>query len=473
MRLNRKIGLFVLSAALLVSYENCQKVQFAQETDASNTNKQVADIFQSIKPAFAVRGMNCVACHGVIGSNVITDFGFNSSNFNLSNPFFGGTNIGRTAFNDIGQTDKDGGGGWQNLSVHGTVHIPKATLPAATLQNAGGVSLSFAQAFQVQLPLVLSSTNTMASGITPLAGEPALVEDTKISISYPSQFEIQALLPTALQTQSLAISPLQFHNLAAASISGLAADPSGRFNRNFAGQTTECHGDVVVKGTLFLKNLVLKTDRGGCRIYATDSVFIQGPISYVGGDGSHLQITSAQSVIIGFSAKRLGANQVAGSTAVRVASGTNKLLNGACNVSWERFNTDNDVQYDPSGDPVNGIPRTQFFDSIIQQASSIGVELASAEDPVAQQDLPTGKYSLSAEACPRVNVDYAGLLLNAPHVHSYYGGTFKGVIIGDVAMLARNPSNQNVIEQYIYDPLFDSVPLILPALSTRILDIQH
>ena len=71
---------------------------------------------------------------------------------------------------------------------------------------------------------------------------------------------------------------------------------------------------------------------------------------------------------------------------------------------------------------------------------------------------------------PRVAINYTGLLLNAPHVHSRYGGTFQGVIIGDVVMLARNPS-QLQLEQFSYDPVFDKVQTVLPALTTQILKL--
>src|ERR1700761_4959445 len=33
---------------------------------------------QSLKPALALRGINCLLCHGSIVSNVVTDFGHNS-----------------------------------------------------------------------------------------------------------------------------------------------------------------------------------------------------------------------------------------------------------------------------------------------------------------------------------------------------------------------------------------------------------
>jgi hypothetical protein len=73
---------------------------------------------------------------------------------------------------------------------------------------------------------------------------------------------------------------------------------------------------------------------------------------------------------------------------------------------------------------------------------------------------------------PRVAINYSGLLFNAPHIHSRYGGTLQGVMIGDVAMLARNPSQNVQLEQFAYDPTFDNVQIVLPALTTDVLNIQ-
>jgi hypothetical protein len=58
-------------------------------------------------------------------------------------------------------------------------------------------------------------------------------------------------------------------------------------------------------------------------------------------------------------------------------------------------------------------------------------------------------------------------------VHSRYAGSFKGAIIADVAMLARNPTNEQKISQFSFDPILSDVKLVFPALKTTILEINE
>jgi hypothetical protein len=147
---------------------------------------------------------------------------------------------------------------------------------------------------------------------------------------------------------------------------------------------------------------------------------------------------------------------------------------------WPRFSQNEDAEYNPSGAPINGVAASTFFDNLVLDAVSIGSALLDAGDPAAVNNLVSGESiitepstsSNAQDGGPRVAVNFSGLLLNAPHIHSRYGGSFKGVIIGDVAMLARNPSSSLTLEQFNYDAVFDTTPWFLPALKTTVLQVQ-
>ncbi len=407
-----------------------------------------------------------MACHGVIGGNVVTDFGYGSANFLTNQKFFAGGV--RNAFNDA---DVDGGiGGWQSLTVNGTVSVPAATIPAAESQTLFGSSTALNFAEVMGLSNIPNSGNlSMEEGITPASGQPAVSSYSSITITYPSAAEILALLPSALQANPVAVSAINVAGLSTSQMTGLAADASGTFVRN-GSDTVTCQGDVVVKGPLFLNNLKLATDSNGCRLYVSSTVFIQGPVTYTNGAGGNLQITSALGVMMGLSAERMS-----GATSGGRTNNSNLTTAGG---PWPRFALSEDGEFNPGGQPINGIASGTFFDTLVSDARLLGMELLDAGDPAAVSNLVTGETTVTEPASsanagvggPRVAINYTGLLLNAPHVHSRYGGTFQGVIIGDVVMLARNPS-QLQLEQFSYDPVFDKVQTVLPALTTQILKL--
>jgi hypothetical protein len=141
-----------------------------------------------------------------------------------------------------------------------------------------------------------------------------------------------------------------------------------------------------------------------------------------------------------------------------------------------------DSQYNPGGQAINGVAPTQFFDNIVLDAISIGSGLMDAGDPafVSNAGNVPGETLISEPSDSgnsnvggtRVAINYNGLLLNAPHVHSRYYGNLTGVIIADVAFLARNPSANIFDEVFNYDPTFNSVQYVFPALTTTILSLQ-
>lgn len=257
--------------ALAFAFQNCSKVNFSTD-DASvngiNTNgngvsdhssgEDAAVAIKTFKPVFAVRAMNCVACHGSFGASIVTDFGYGGPNFaNASNPFLPSSKgADRTAYNNV---DAGGGiGGWQSLTVNGgSIHIPKVSFSAQDSANLFGLNAASTLAQVLQWNGGLgASGRSMVDGVAPAAGSSSIVEVSKVVIGYPSEAEILALAPT-LQSQAVGVKTIQPTGKPAPQMSGFVADASGKFMRNSSGNVT-CYGDVVIKGPLFLKNLRIK-----------------------------------------------------------------------------------------------------------------------------------------------------------------------------------------------------------------------
>ena len=175
---------------------------------------------------------------------------------------------------------------------------------------------------------------------------------------------------------------------------------------------------------------------------------------------------------MGFSTKQMGAVQnptPGGNVRVTYAS-DNNLTEADGTISYTRFSMDLDVQYNPSNDPINGVADRQFFDQIVLDGLLIGAELVDAASSQATHNLVAGE-ALGSDG--RISIDYSGLLLNAPHIHSRYAGRFTGIIVAEMAMLARNIGpGAGIYEEFYYDPSYSNIAPF-PALTTNILDIQH
>ena len=485
------IGLSIAVPAML-AYQNCAnnyKItasgQMAAGNDATATGNPTTGnntgstqaALTSTRPVFAVRGINCVACHGIVGSNIVTDFGYGTANFQPANSFFTGT---RTAFDnvDVG----NGAGGWQSLTVAGSIIVPQVTIPASQANGMFGVNqaLSLVDVLGLANP-VQKSGSTMLSGVTPTAGVNSVQTKATVTISYPSETEILGLMPVAQQSAKVAVSAINVSNLPATVMSGFVVDPSGNFVRNSSG-TVMCTGDVVIKGPLLLKNLSLQTDSNGCRLYVSQTVFIQGPITYSGTTAPTLQISSARGIMMGLSSAQMGAvpgltfSSLTPTTTIRTNQSVLKTPGGP----WPRFAAGEELEYNPGGATINGVASSTYFDNLVIDSLAVGAELLDAGDPAAVNNLLTGETTVTEVATSanagnggvRVAINYAGLILNAPHVHSRYGGSLKGAIIADVAMLARNPSSSTLIEQFQYDTVIDGITVVLPALTTDILVVK-
>jgi hypothetical protein len=474
-RPNLNTRIFSILAALTLltlAFQNCSPVNFAHVdalAPAATSGDPVVDIaaptpppppfpppmptpdttevIKKIKPSLAVSGLQCIMCHAKLESNIVTDFGYGTANFNWSSNASASFFSGDTVYGNAR-------GSWQSAQIRGSVYVPAVKFdPAEAASVFGGSNppLSFKET--LMNPSVGPYNTTMSIGIMPNAGMDAVNERKSILISYPTEGEIIGLTPAANRNDFLYVGVTN-NATSGSSVSGLAADSSGKFVRNSG--TVSCKGDVVIKGPLFLKNLNISTDLSGCRLYVSGSVFLQGPITYTGaGAKPNLQIASARAIVMGFSAARLGAT--ATSTGLpRHQSDADGMFNGKPGGPYIRLSRALDERYEPGVAPAM---RGLLADKIVMDSVSIGSELLDAADDSLVANPPAG----STVELGRLSINYTGVVLNAPHIHSRYAGSVKGVMIADIAIFLLGASNNNNAH-FIYDPVFDDVPAILPAL---------
>jgi hypothetical protein len=447
-----------------------------------------ANPIKRFKPALAVRGLQCMVCHAKITSNLVTDFGIGGKNFvprgRTSAPFDQDLE-GRRFFTNFQRESaySNQRSAFQNANViQGTVIVPKTVISNADLrflldensanQYPDGITLKDLMENETGLGAQDGAPVSMLDRVVPAPGEKKIEEKSKVEISYPTRDEVLGLIPSE-KRKSGAIVPINSEYSKASSIKGLSA--TGSVVSHTPSTVVECHGDVVIQGTLVLQNPTIVTDKKGCRLYVTDSVFIQGAIPLKSTDGGKptIQITSSRSVLMGLSHYGMSGHSPDPNqpTNPNRPDGAPGLGQG----SWTRFGSRLDFEYNPSESSINGVPGTEFFLGLIDEAriveSVAKIPLIDAGDSNvvnAGSNYP-GTTVVSGN---HLKANFEGLFLNAPHVHSRYFGDFKGVIIAEVAFMARNSDSNTVNEEFHYDPVFDEVPLLLPLLPREPLSIK-
>jgi hypothetical protein len=420
-----------------------------------------------LQPALAVRGMACLACHAHIQANVITDFGY-------GNAWYLGQNVagwgpGTAYAGNLSQQSHYDPFTWQSLDeVDGQITIPAGTMPgsAVTASVVGAPSPSPPMDLASFLMLTttrnidpywtdtnaatLSFTGSVNPG-TDGAGNPlpAVVERNTVYIGAPTASQILAVAgtspPAAGTVQALGQSVPGLAGIQV--VTGKNGTP---YLTNAAGTAVECvNRDVVVNGTLFLNQLTVHATQGGCRLYVTGPVFIQGQITYAtdAGDAadatSNLQITSASAILLGVGLTN--PSQVSGSGPDPlydrlIGDSRNPLFRGATSSS----------------------AYSQWSQAIYQEGTNIGSSLLLDAANVSAQ--PGYATASSENGEIRISVPYQHLLLNAPVIHDRYLGQTQGVFIAEIMVASLGEF------QFQYDAVFTNAQVsILPALSGDIL----
>ena len=396
------------------------------------------------RPALAVRGINCLMCHTQIRSNILTDFGYGDGKFFVStNPA-----TDYTAPHSGLRLPWYGNyyGEWQLAErIEGTVIIPRATIRDPNFLASVGQSGPIALLDLLQLdlgstfygPAGDAGGGPLTARITPVAGNPRIIDAGTVFIGAPDLTGLQNRLPSSVPNPGWAALG------DGAQISGLTTatgEGGGRFVTHGADPIV-CRGDVVINGTLFLNDVRIDTGAAGCRLYVTRSIFISGRVNYLqSGSTENLQLSSARAILLGFSPAslrtRLGAWYDDAQPLTR-APGSNSEKNGA----------------------------------ILAEADLLGP--ARLKDSTDAAACPTEMRTYvgengggSSTTLTQCAIEYHRLLLNAPNVQSRYVGRFHGVTIAEIALFAPGALD------FEYDAVFDSVDA-LPLLGQSILHVTE
>lgn len=397
-----------------------------------------------------MRGVSCLSCHANIQANVISDFG-------NGNPYF--------MTQDYYQAEA-----LQGLSeISGNLVVPATTVAPSISGNSHYSSIGVTSSTSLlqflensEIPEANPAYDFSYWGLTPPA---TLAPNAKVQDKTEEGPYVYIGAPTAEEIRDLAPNPSEaapwVQVVSATSSStlselGLVA-MSGYYMNDPTSASVNCAGmDVVIDGTLLLNSATVNAGKGGCRLYVTGSVFIQGPIDYL-NDGSdptqNLQITSAESVLMGI-----------GNDGTSYEGGKNNRMNSygtsnaqpILNSSGQSY-TSLQVRVLAKGDgrpPVMRGDFTAWSTAVYAEGLNMGGML---------HDASVGANSSSPKSAsgqPRLSYTYKNLLLNAPVVQSRYLGLMQGVIVSEVAQFSLGEFS------FAYDPVFTRPDVsILPALK--------
>ncbi|MBX3033998.1 MAG: hypothetical protein KF865_08735 [Bdellovibrionaceae bacterium] len=503
----RSVHMFALLIVVLTLsfFQNCSNVKLVRDPVEEQT--EYASLFGELRPALAVRNTGCIMCHAQIHGDLISDFGFGS-------PFFMG--LDRVA-NHPEQPHyspfrskhfKHGGTTWEDSSVMGDIYVPDTMLsdarligahndartgntPVAEISLTDFLASSFFDPVTEKIVRMIPFTRSDDINVPGLRG---LFKSRKeIWIDAPTEDEIRSLTrkPSVVNVIS-ELGALVYRATPNDVLQGIVVRQSQVSRRLFLTNENvlKCRGDIIVDGVLLLRDLVLDTDRGGCRLYVSGTVFIQGGVTYLNGDRNdeNLQITSARAIIIGMRSLSTRMTQDASFEAVGgIRQGWTDGQELAFNnrIIQDRDSVDGLVN---DAGPFQVVRTIDYSGNEARAGEIVGVIddyddkfLAPVRPGVALPDLSKcastpeeGKarsprapclHPEWAEGFRRKTVEFHHILLNAPKVHSRYYGAFQGVVIAEDALFA--------VDNFVFrsDPVMNRVPL-LPLVQDRIFHVS-
>jgi hypothetical protein len=398
------LSIGIASACFLVLSEH----PLAQE--APKLNPAIAEF----EPALAVRTPTCIGCHAKIRSNIITDFGYGDRYF-FGNKAAGGKfgTFEGHIYGDFlgGEPNKTG---WITAEISKNVIVPKAEFDFDIASAGSKLPGEYKQALQ---------SRTLAQYLRELEKQkqnPAAVIEKQIVYIGAAD---AATLETRFNIAAGSDERIKYVKTESKSpaLSGIEPGSGAKFFTN-TGEVV-CDGDLLVRGTLFLKQPIIATSTG-CRIYATGPVFLQGAITYKNrgssADKTNLQLVSAKAIMLGAGDKSCDSTYKDSPLSRRLISGL------AVSTYWTREAVRMSLTPPKWGEAVY----------------AEGKQIPDLEDAGCRED----------------NLSFSRLLLNAPQVHSRYKGDFKGLIIAELVLFRLGKSN------FEFDPVFKSVP-VLPRLK--------
>ncbi|MBC7370919.1 MAG: Ig-like domain-containing protein, partial [Bdellovibrionaceae bacterium] len=399
-----KVNVFVVNAAGL----------YIQQSVTIN----VGNPFLNLEPALAVRAPACMNCHSNVSSRFITDFGKGDAYFfgKPGNPF---TSAPTDFYGDHAKS-------WQTSTFESTVYVPKVDL---------GIDLTkFEGADFKGDENVAKTVSEYVRIIESKKAVPAMVFEKSIYIAAPNA----NLLNTRTGGSGSAGYRFVKDNV------NTSPELSGLIDRGayLEASSLTCDGDLILSKTLHLKNLTLKTN-SGCRVYSTQSIFVQGPVNYEklianSTDNTNLQLVSTRWVNLGVGDSHCEVEKT--------------------NPGW--YSQDSDtlakkpdelrlLNYGgPTRTAANLDDAKALNESMIAELRKISpaFEDASCRAPI-------------AGLTPR-EVHFERLLINAPRVDSRYTGKFTGVIVAEIPLMSLSKFS------FSYDAVFNRVS-VLPLMKAE------
>jgi len=385
----------------------------------SSEDKQIKpDINAAIieyEPAVAVRASGCLTCHAEISSNYITDFGYGSPYF-FANPA-SKNKVGIFNGHIYGDfTAGPGKTGWLTANFQKEIIVPAAPINF-NIEEAAGNTLSDKSSYKEAL-----KADSLAKYLRALEikkNKPAqVIEKKKVFIGAPDREILEARFKITPGDNAGFKYIINDPNTSP-EIKGIGLSK----NRKYYTNTGEiiCNGDLYIDGILFLDRPEIVTETG-CRIYATESVFLQGEVTYKSldkkTDKSNLQIVSAEAIFLGIGREKCDTTK-------------------ADPLSLRLLKT-------PALPSI--FTRTTFSNNITPQEF--------------RQNLydKTALVPLEDSSCHDETISFSRLLLNAPVINSRYSGKFKGIVIAEYALFWQGKTN------FEFDPIFKEVA-VLPVLK--------
>ena len=484
----------ILLSTIIVVAQNCDNVRLSlTQPQVSEASSVQANPFGTLEPVLAVRNTACIMCHAQINGDLITDFGSGNQFFMATDDI--ANHPLQTAYGPFNSRHFiEGGATWSASSIMGNVYVPNVAIKDSRIiasYTAAGNSLSAAG---LMLPDFLNSTflnplagtspislipKTTSTDITVAGLRGSFVGRQTIWIDAPSEDEIKDL-EQGIGAEVVLSKPaaVVYKGASTDVIKNMLAVQSKTTYKLYMTNsgTVKCKGDIIIDSVLFLNNLVLDTDANGCRLYVTGTVFIQGPVTYLNGGDSNLQITSSRGIIMGMRALSSRLKQAATPLAV-----------GGVRQGWTDADelTLNEAIFNDR-DSVDGLTNDAGPFQVMTNAT--GDVIATMDDFDDQVWAPTAGYTTvpdpntcdgtacnvmwtgnlpneATQALYRKTINYSHLLLNAPTIQSRYWGIFQGVVIGENVLFAVNNF------QFAKDPLMFRTSL-LPLIEDRIFAIS-
>lgn len=430
------------------------ETQFTLYTSALNFKKvqNVKVIVQNptldFNPALAVRAPECLLCHAKVQGDFVSDFGIKS---NKDDKDLLGTNtkgwISAYSFAHSGSNTLIE----PETKINGNFYIPDLDLSLLD-KNVSRVWFPNSDPITAGIKTLKEYLEKFSNPSSDKVNHPefrGFVAKKNIYIGSPTSDEIKKS-GNLNDSQKINFYKNSPNSLDYSGFVEIKKDNFQYFG-NIENQVFKCEGDLLIDGVVFLDHLQVETV-AGCRIYATRSVFINGPIKYINPRAlTNLQISSANGIYLGMGMcfQNLNpANCADGESSInrRFSSIIDETgaLDQLRNTTADEVRKNTLIDFakisniklnDPKDAPAGTVDLKQYY---LDYFKNNNVKIFDGE----------------SQLFGNLNTGYSRLLLNAPVVMSRYSGNFEGIVIAEFAMWRLGAF------QFTFDPVFTGVPLL-------------